>query len=431
MNNNTRFFFALAAVCASTGIGNMWLYPYFSYKHTGLFFIPYLIALLLLGIPLLMLEFSVGQYFNRNVVDIFASVRKWLSPVGWLMLFNAFIVMGFYAVVLSWHIIYFFVSFGLQWNGNARLYFFNNVIQASDGFRGFTQFSLAVFIALIMAWLIVFFFIRKGFESMKKGFLIALPVLTTLIIFFLLYSLSLDNALKGVHSFLKPRFGNLLSLGVWIDSFSLAVLSLGLSFGIMQAVARKSGRGFVVGASSIVIAFEVLSGIAIGLILFGILGFLGMKEGLDIEKLAAFDYGTSFTTLAQALPFFYKPTLLSLLFFLFLALFFVLGTSALAYSLTRALMDKFRAKHFNAAVIVAGFGFLLGLMFIIKPGFYIMYIVSHFVYYNILIALLLEVLAVGWFFNAEKISDFINNNSALKIGALWRFAVRYVAPIIL
>ena len=94
-------------------------------------------------------------------------------------------------------------------------------------------------------------------------------------------------------------------------------------------------------------------------------------------------------------------------------------------------MDKFRAKHFNAAVIVAGFGFLLGLMFIIKPGFYIMDIVSHFVYYNILIALLLEVLAVGWFFNAEKISDFINNNSALKIGALWRFAVRYVAPIIL
>ena len=429
--NNTRFFFVLIAVGAAIGLGNIWIYPYLSFKLTGLFFIPYLVALLLLGIPLLMLEFSVGQYFNKNIVDLFASIRKGFSFIGWLMLFNSLIVMSFYAVVLAWHIIYFFVSFGLQWHKDVNGYFFNNVLQASNGFHGFTQFSLTVFIALIIAWVIIFFYIRKGFESMKKGFLMSLPILVALMLFFLLYSLKLNHGLTGVYSFLKPRFGSLLHFDVWLNAFSLAALSLGLSFGIMHAVGRKSGNGFAFGVSSVTAVLELLVSIAVGFISFGILGFLSVKQGLSVDKLAFFDYGSGFTILAQALPFFYKPTLLSLLFFLFLSIFFILGTAALAYSITHVLVHKFKTKHFNATVIVAGLGFLLGLLFIIKPGFYIMDIVSHFVYYNILIALLLEVIAVTWFFDSEKISNHINQNSALKIGRLWRFFIKYFAPIIL
>ena len=126
--NNSRLFVLLLSVAAALGIGNIWLYPYYSFNYTGLFFIPYFIALIVLGIPLLMLEFSIGQYFSKNVVDLFASIRKWFSGIGWLMLFNAFIVMSFSAVILSWHIIYFFVSFGLQWKNDAKSYFLGNVV---------------------------------------------------------------------------------------------------------------------------------------------------------------------------------------------------------------------------------------------------------------------------------------------------------------
>lgn len=431
MNNNSRFFFVLLSLAAALGIGNIWLYPYFSYKFTGLFFIPYLIALFLLGIPLLMLEFSIGQFFNKNIVDLFASIKKWFSSIGWFMLFNAFIIMSFYGVILAWHIIYFFVSFGLQWKDDAKEYFFNNVLQVSDGLKNFTQFSLPVFIALIVVWVIIFFYIKKGFESMKKSFLITFPAFIVLMFLFLLYSLNLDNALIGVYSFSKLRFRNLFDLNVWVNSFSLAIVSLGLSFGIMPAFARKSGRGFIIENSAIVAVFEILISIVIGFIVFGILGFLSMKQGIILDKLVFSDFGSAFTILAQALPFFYKPTLLSILFFLFLSIFFILGTSAFAYSITHVLVHKFKTKHVNAAIIVAGFGFLFGLLFIIKPGFYIMDIVSHFVYYNIFIAILLEVLAVGWFFEAEKISNHINQYSILKIGALWRFIIKYLIPLIL
>ena len=428
--NNSRLFVLLLSVAAALGIGNIWLYPYYSFNYTGLFFIPYFIALIVLGIPLLMLEFSIGQYFSKNVVDLFASIRKWFSGIGWLMLFNAFIAMSFSAVILSWHIIYFFVSFGLQWKNDAKSYFLNNVLQASDGFKNFTQFSLPVFIALIFAWIIVFFCIRNGFEGMKRAFLLILPAFAFLLLLFLVYSLQLDNALNGVYSFLKPDFRGLLDLNAWIAAFSLAIISLGLSFGIMPAFARKS-KGFIAANSSIAVIFELLASLLIGFILFGILGFLGMKSGAGLSDLVFTDSGFPFKILAQALPFFYKPTLLSLLFFIFLSIFLVLGASSLAYSITHVLVHKFNTKHRGAAVVVCGFGFLFGLLFIIKPGFYIMEIVSHFVIYSILIAVLLEVLAVGWFFESGRVSAFINQNSVLKIGKLWRLAIRYLTPIIL
>lgn len=431
MNSNSRFFFVLLSVGAAVGIGNIWAYPYLSYMSSGLFFVPYLIALLLLGFPLLMLEFSIGQYFDKNIVDLFASIRKWFSSAGWLMVFNAFIVMSYYAVVLAWHIIYFFVSFGLQWKKDAKSYFFNNVVQASHGFSGFTQFSLPVFIALVLAWAIVFIYIRRGFDTMKKGFLVAFPIFVSLMLLFLLYSLSVDGALNGVHSLLKPRFMNLLHFDVWAESFSLALVSLGLSFGLMHALGRKSGRGFITGNSFVVVIFELVAGFAMGFIMFGILGFLSVKNGIGIGKFVFSDSGSSFTVLPQALPFFYKPMLFSLLFFAFLAVFSVFATASLAYSITHVLVHKFKTRHFNAAIFVAGFGFLFGLLFIIKPGIYIMDIVSHFIYYNILAALMLEVIAVGWFFDSEKIAQHINQNSNLKIGKLWKFFMRYLIPIIL
>ena len=428
--NNARFFFVLLAIAAAIGVGNIWLYPYYSYKFGGLFFVSYLFALLLIGVPLLMLEFSVGQFFNKNVVDLFASTRKWFSSIGWLITANAFIFMSVYAVILSWHMIYFFVSFGLQWKEDAKAYFFNNVLQVSNGFRGFTQFSLPVFIALIATWLIIFFYIRKGFESIKKAFLITFPVFLMLMFLFLAYSLSIDNALNGVYSFIKPRFSTLLSIDLWFQSFSLAIMSLGLSLGIMHAVARKS-KGFILGASSAVVLFELVISIAIGFILFGVLGFMSAKINVGLESIVFKDPSSFFTILTQSLPFFYKPTLFSILFFVFFSLIYIFATASLAYSISHVLVDKFNTKHVNAAIIVAGFGFLFGLAFIIKPGYYIMDIVSHFAVYNILICILLETIAIGWFYDTQKIQDFINQNSLLRIGSIWHFFIKYIAPSVL
>ncbi|MEK6984642.1 MAG: hypothetical protein AABX33_08770 [Nanoarchaeota archaeon] len=429
-SNNFRLFFVLLSSAAAIGLGNIWIYPYLSFKFTSLFLIPYSIALLILGMPLLMLEFSIGQHFNKNIVDLFASIRKGFSSIGWLMLFNAFILIGYYTVMLSWHILYIFVSFGLQWKNDAKGYFLNNVLQVSGGFGNFTQFSLPVFVALILAWLVIFLCIRHGFDSLKKGIVIAFPVFAVLMLLFLFYSLTLDNALAGVYSVLKPNFRNLLNSNIWLAAFSLAASSLGLSIGVMHVVGMRD-KGTVVGASSIVVVLEILVSIVASFIVFGFLGFISMKQGIGLDELAFSDFGSGFTILVQALPYFYKPTLLSLLFFAFLSLFFIFGAASLAYSICHVFMHKFNVKKIYAAIIVACFGFLFSLLFIISPGFYIMDIVIHFIYYNLLIGTLLEVVAIGWFFDCEKISSHINQYSIVKIGSLWRFIIRYITPILL
>ncbi|HLC62519.1 MAG TPA: hypothetical protein VJI52_05890 [Candidatus Nanoarchaeia archaeon] len=430
MSNNSRFYFILLSVLSAAGVGNIFIYPNLSAKFGGLFFIPYLIAMIVLGVPLLMLEFSIGQHFDKNVVDIFASVKKWFSGIGWLMMINAFIIMSIYTVVLAWNIIYIFVSFGLQWKGNERNYFLSNVVQASGGLNGFTKFSLPVFIALVIVWAIIFFYVRNGFDSIMKCFLIMAPAFLVLALFFLYYTLTIQNALNGVYFFLNPGWAKLLDWQAWSGAFLLAALSLGVSFGIMPAVSRRSKTGFAFGNSFFVIVFKLMISMIIGIIVFSIIGFLGARQNIGLEGLSSSGYGFPFITLAQALPFFYSPALLSILFFTMLFMLLLFGASSLAYSLVHILSEKLSTKRRNAAIVVAGLGFLSGLLFVIKPGLHIMDIVSHFVAYNILLAVLLESVAAGWFYNSEKLSGFVNKNSAIKIGGVWRFFIRFIIPII-
>ena len=408
MPNNSRFYFIMLSVMSAAGIGNIFLYPSLSLKFGGLFLIPYIIALVLLGVPLLMLEFTIGRHFEKNVVDIFASIKKWFSGIGYLMALNAFIILSVYAAVIAWNVIYIFVSLGTQWKNGARGYFLNNVLQASGRLDGFASFSLPVFIALVIAWAAIYFYVRNGFESIKKQFLIAMPVFLALLVFFLYYSLSLSSALDGVYSFLRPDLGKLLGWNIWISAFSLAALSLGASFGIMPALSRRSKAGIAFGNSFFVISFKLMLTLAVTIVVSAILGFMSANQNIGISGLASSDFGFPFITLAQALPFFYRPVLLSILFFILLSLIVLFGASALAYSLVHIMSEKLSTGRKNAAIIVAGFGFLASLMFAIKPGIYILEIVSHFVAYNILIAIFLESVAVGWLSNSEKLSGIIN-----------------------
>ena len=94
MPNNSRLFFVVLSIGAAIGIGNIFLYPYFRFNFSIIFFVPYIIALVFICVPLLMLEFASGQYFDKNIIDLFASIRKWFSSIGWLMIINSFILMG-------------------------------------------------------------------------------------------------------------------------------------------------------------------------------------------------------------------------------------------------------------------------------------------------------------------------------------------------
>ena len=128
----SRLTFIFAAITSAIGLGAVWRFPYLVYEYGGgAFLLPYFIALIIAGIPLLMLEFALGQKLQKGAVDAFASIRRGFSGIGWWALFVGFIVISYYSIVMGWSLIYLITSFGLQWETDTKGYFFGNVLRGN------------------------------------------------------------------------------------------------------------------------------------------------------------------------------------------------------------------------------------------------------------------------------------------------------------
>lgn len=104
--------FILATVGACIGLGNFWRFPYLTYKNGGgFFFVPYLIALFTMGIPLALMELTLGQKFQRGDIATFRGINKRLAGIGVASVFSSYIICFYYNVIISWALIYFVVAF--------------------------------------------------------------------------------------------------------------------------------------------------------------------------------------------------------------------------------------------------------------------------------------------------------------------------------
>ncbi|WP_226984199.1 hypothetical protein [Halothermothrix orenii] len=144
---SSRTAFVLAAIGSAAGLGNAWRFPYVVYKNGGgAFLIPYFIALLTAGIPLLVLEFSIGQKTQLGAPEALGKVRKKFEPFGWWTLACAFVIVSYYAGILGWIWDYIVGSFNVAWGNNAEAYFYNKVLHISGGINELGWFSYPVLI---------------------------------------------------------------------------------------------------------------------------------------------------------------------------------------------------------------------------------------------------------------------------------------------
>ena len=104
--------FVIAAIGSAIGLGNFWRFPYYCYKHGGgVFFVPYLCCLFFLGLPMLMLEFSLGQKFQRGDIGVFRGMSPRLAGIGMASVFCAFAITFYYTVIIGWSVVYFVSAF--------------------------------------------------------------------------------------------------------------------------------------------------------------------------------------------------------------------------------------------------------------------------------------------------------------------------------
>ena len=193
--------FLLAAVGSAIGLGNIWRFSYLAYEHGGgAFLIPYLIALLTAGIPLLILEYAIGHERIGSAPLAYAKISKRWEWLGWwAVTFVMFGIVLYYSVVISWRLNYFLYSFSLSWGSDSNNFFFNEFLKVSKSPAEVGEIRTPILFGLVIiwfiCWLVAYRGVQRGIEMANKILMPTLLVLTTILVF---WSLSLEGASEGL-----------------------------------------------------------------------------------------------------------------------------------------------------------------------------------------------------------------------------------------
>ena len=421
MNWKTKTGFVFAAMGSAIGLGNIWRFPGLAYENGGgSFLIPYFIALLVVGIPLLLMEIYLGIFTKKAAPNAFASIKKPLKIVGILALLSGILVVSFYTVVIAWTLIYTLFSI----IGDVSPNLFESIINAGSSlFKGnLSNLGLIYVLSLLLVWAIAGYIVANKVKGLEKLNLYAIPIMWIIMFLFLVYALTLPGSFSGIIQYLTPNFESLKDPKVWIAAFGQIFFSLSIGFGIMVTYAKylkdkvKQSKIIALGNSS----YELIA----GFVIFGILGFLMTSVGVNaIHELAQKGFGYSSVNLSfKTLPYIFLNLPLSyILSVLFFFLLFIAGLTSLVSiieAFTAAIEEEINISREKIALISVLVGFFVGLIYIYKLS--ILDYVNDLANYILVIVGLIEVIAIGWLF--KKISEI--NDIWIKIG-------RYIAPIIL
>src|SRR5690625_5068046 len=129
----TRAGFVLAANGSAVGGGNIWRLPAEAYANGGgAFFIPYLFALLTAGIPILIMEFTMGHKYRGSAPLTYRRMNKKVEGIGWWAVLVAFVISTYYSVIVAWAISYSVFSVNLSWGSDTEGFLFGSYLHLAD-----------------------------------------------------------------------------------------------------------------------------------------------------------------------------------------------------------------------------------------------------------------------------------------------------------
>lgn len=432
----SQWVFILAAVGSAAGLGNLWRFPYLAYENGGgAFVVAFIIANILIGIPLLMLEIGLGQKTQKGAPDAFGSIKKSFKYLGWTAVTMGFLVLVYYMAVVSYGINYLAGAFTLSWLPSAENFFFSEVLQISSGPGEMGGIAWPVLAGLFVGWIMVYFSAWKGVKSISA--VVKWTATLPFVILFLLIvrALTLEGAGDGLRLFLVPEWSALFSTDIWLAAFSQVFFSLSLAFGIMVAYGSLKKKTSEITKS---IVWVTVGNFAVsfmsGLVVFGTLGYMAAQKGVPVTDVVAGGPGLAFVVFPEAIAM--LPALNAVVGVLFFAMFLMLAVDS-AFSLLEALSTSIRDRFPSASVakislIISFFGVIGGLLYSTKAGLYYLDITDHFVVsYGLVIIGLIQAVIIGWFYKTKELVDFIKENSTLHLEKLWLFSVRYFIPIFL
>jgi NSS family neurotransmitter:Na+ symporter len=438
---SSRTTFILGAVGSAVGLGNAWRFPGLAAKYGGgTFLLVYIIAMVLIGVPLLMAEIAIARKTQQSAPGSMRALNKKAEAVGWLSVGNGLTISVYYAVVFAWVILMFILSYkfaGFTGDPAAASSLWASTINTSGTTSigdGGSWIVWPVVGCLVIAWASCWYCIRNGTSSVGKvvKYTVSLPVICLLIL--AVRGFTLPNAMDGIAKLFTPVFSALGNPSLWIDAFGQVFYSLSCAMAIMFAYGSFLKKDANIAADTMIIA---VSDFAISL-LSSIVMFTTMAGVGMLDNITASGIGTAFIVYPQAITLLTGVPWLNAAFaYVF---YFCLATLAIdsLFSLVEGSVTSFSDKfHWNKKKTLIYFciaEFALGFLFVGSAGLAFLDITDYFINgYPLLLAGALEAVVIGWFFKPKKVLDQINlNTTGFKMPKVWfETSIKYFTPILL
>ncbi|MBE6548641.1 MAG: sodium-dependent transporter [Ruminococcaceae bacterium] len=310
-------FILLSAGCA-IGLGNVYRFPIITGSYGGaIFVLIYIAFLVLLGLPIMIAELSVGRGSQRSIATSFEVLQKPKQKWGfmkYLGIAGNYLLMMFYCTISGWMIIYFFKylngSIMTKQGGAALGSVFGSMVSNTGLMIGVT---LGV---IVVCFLICSLGLQKGVEKITKVMMIAL---FALIFGLVIYCLTLDNAGEGLKFYLIPSVSNIKSAGIWTvitAAMGQAFFTLSIGIGSIAIFGSYIGKDRrLLGEATTIISLDTAIALMSGLIVFPACFTFNNGVTADAGTVGAGFLFTTLSSIFNAMP---GGRIIGALFFLFM-----------------------------------------------------------------------------------------------------------------
>lgn len=478
--------FILTCIGYAVGLGNVWRFPYLTYKNGGgAFLIPFAIMLFLIGIPLFFMELCFGQFASLGPLAVWR-ISPLMKGMGFSMVFTNLMVALYYNVIISWCLYYLFASMTdkLPWEScdnywntercvptedyqyinwtykvidgvnmtRADLkspsdeYYYRQVLKMTPVDEGGISDSGTIVwqlaMCLLLCWMLVFFVLVKGIGSLGKVVYVSSTFPYLLLTIMLIRGVTLEGAGTGIEYYLIPDWNRLADPGVWSDAAIQIFYAFSTCTGGLIAMASYNQfKNNTLRDSLIVPVTNWLTSFYAGFVIFSVLGYMAEKKGVSVDEVAASGPGLVFVVYPEGLSTMPVSPLWSILFFIMMMMLGLSSMFSMVETFFSGFMDEFPwlfRKTYYHTVAFRAVGcicfYLVSLPMVSNAGFYIFSIWDAYTGgFPLLIIGIFEVLTLTYIYGYKNFADDIVMMLGInpKYLIVFRIAWSAVTPLVL
>lgn len=435
MSNETRASFGgklsaiLVAAGSAIGLGSIWRFPYMAGEHGGAaFLMVYLLCVFVVGIPVMLAEFSVGRRTKMNAVGGYRSLSKPWRWLGYCGVLGAMFISGYYYIVAGWSLEYLVSSVtGSLYSST------DNFTEQFSAFQASWREILYTFLFILLTHLIIIRGVEKGIEKASK---VLMPALFVILIIMAVRVAFMPGASEGYRFFLEPDFKEAFSAKTIFMAIGQAFFSLSVGMGCMVTYASYFKKDNNLTNTSFSVALlTLLVAVLAGLVIFPAVFSAGLQPSEGASLI--------FVTLPEIFKDMPFAALWSAVFFVLLIMASLTSTISFHEVLTAYFLEEYNISRKAATRITSALSLalcLLSLLWVFDIDMLDLKGISFFEIFdyataNILMPLggLFTCIFAAWKMKPQFMRDEMTNYGELRGRAypLLYYTLRYITPLLI